>query len=248
MVERVERVGTGVAGLDDLIEGGLKRGSITLVAGPTGTLKTIFSTQYIVGGARDFGETGIFITLEERVSGIKESLPVFNEEMRRLEAEKKVHLLDLSSLRKKKPQFGESKMRYTITIDVLIDTIKKLIQKYNAQRLVIDSISVLGLLYKNQSDMRDDLFILMDFLRETGLTTLLITEIEEEFKDVKVSRFGIEEFLADGVIHLGYTRTKGVLRRWVSIRKMRFTDHNLDMHPIRLTEKGVEIVSAEKIY
>ena len=242
-----DRIKTGILGLDDLIKGGFKKGSINILAGPTGTFKTIVASQYIFHGAKDFGEPGIYLTLEERAEGLKESLSSFNMNVDSL-GEGKFHIVDLSYMRKKKPQFGENKQRYNVSLDVLINTIKNLAGIYKIERLVVDSISVLWLLYKDQADMRDDLFIFTDFLREIGLTTLLITEIEEEFKDTRVSRFGIEEFLADGVIVLGYTRSKGELRRWISIRKMRFTDHNLDMHPIRLTDKGVEVVSSEKIY
>jgi len=244
----IERIKTGIPGMDDLIEGGIKQGSITLLAGPTGTLKTIISSQFIYNGAKEYGEGGIYLTLEEKEDGIRQSLANFGMDVDAPEVKDKIQIVDLSGLRKRKPQFGESKERYAISVDVLMETITSITQKSDVKRLVIDSISILGLLYKDQSDMRDDLFIFTEFLRESGLTSLLVTEIEEEYRGKRVSRFGLEEFLADGVVVLGYTQSKGELRRWATVRKMRFTDHNLHMHPVRITPCGVEIVSTEKIY
>jgi len=241
-----DRVKTGITGLDDLIQGGLKSGSVTLFSGPAGSLKTIMASQFIYNGAKKFDEVCAYVTLEESVDNIRESLNTFKMDTKELEAAGKLHILDLGTMRKIKPEFGEE--QEIPTMKEIANTLKTLTKKSDLKRVAIDSVSILGLLSEGSSEMRDDLFILTDKLRELGITTVLLTEIEEEHRDTKVSRFGIEEFLADGVIVLGFTRSKGEFKRWLYVRKMRFTDHNVDLHPVRVTDKGVEVISAEKIY
>jgi len=243
----MERVKTGIPGLDDLMHGGLPKGSVTLLSGPAGCLKTIISGQYIYRGAVDYNEPGIYVTLEERAEGIRKSLGSFNMDVQKQEDTGKMAMIDLGEIRRK-TVFQSDKSSPVFTSPILMKALNETTKTLKASRLVIDSLSIIGVLYDNAAVMREDLFKLIEYVRDMNVTALLITEVEERYKDTMVSRFGSEEFLCDGVILLGYTRTKGEFKRWVAVRKMRFISHDSDFHTIRLTDNGVEVVAMEKIY
>jgi len=243
----MERVKTGIPGLDDLLNGGLPKGSITLLSGPSGSLKTLLSGQYIYRGVTDYNEPGVYITLEERADGIRKAMSSFNMDFKKYEDERKITLLDMGDMRRKS-LFQLDKSTPTFTSPMLMKALGDMSKNIKFNRLVIDSLSILGVLYDNPAVMREDLFRLVEYIRDINCTSLLISEVEERYKDTMVSRFGSEEFLCDGVILLGYTRTAGEFKRWVSVRKMRLSSHDSDMHKLRVTESGVEVVAMEKLY
>jgi len=243
----MDRVKTGIPGLDNLLGGGLPKGSLTLLSGPSGSLKTIIAGQYIHNGITQYNEPGIYVTLEERSDGIRKSLSSFGMDFNRLVEDGKLIMLDLGDIRKKYV-FQTDKYNSVFTSSILIKALAEATKNMKPARLVIDSLSIIGVLYDNPAAMREDLFKLIEYIRDLTATAMLITEVEERYKDTMVSRFGSEEFLSDGVILLGYTRAKGEFKRWLSVRKMRFTNHDSDLHPLRLTENGVEVVATEKLY
>jgi KaiC/GvpD/RAD55 family RecA-like ATPase len=121
-------------------------------------------------------------------------------------------------------------------IDTLLDTIHKRATEVNAQRLVFDSLAQLGLPYGDPVLLRRDIMRLGALLRELGCTTLLITEMVEG--ETRISRYGVEEFLAQGVIILHLSPTYRALQ----VSKMRGTRHDIGLHRMRFTEKGLLVV------
>lgn len=225
-----ERVETGIPGFDELIEGGLIRGSTYLVAGQTGTGKSIFSVQYILNGLRK-GEPGVYITLEQSMEEILADMSRFgweNELKKYIDAGK---LAIVSSV--------------PTSIKDLQETAFANIRRVNAKRFVLDSLSVATMGWKVSTmdigKVRGEIFDFMRTLEHTGLTSLLITEIPEG--DVrKISRFGFEEFIADGVIILHYLEyAAGGTPRSLIVRKMRRTSHGTDIYPIEITKDGLVI-------
>lgn len=228
-----ERVETGIPGFDKLIEGGLIRGSTYLVAGQTGTGKSIFSVQYILNGLRK-GEPGVYITLEQSTEEIIEDMSKFGwgEELKKYMDSGKLAIV--SSV--------------PTSIKDLQETALTNIRRVGAKRFVLDSLSVATMSWKVSSmdigKVRSEIFDFMRTLEHTGLTSLLITEIPEG--DVKkISRFGFEEFIADGVIILHYLEyAAGGTPRSLIIRKMRRTNHGTDIYPIEITKDGLVVKKA----
>jgi len=127
----------------------------------------------------------------------------------------------------------------TITIDQLLDTIHSSVIAIDAKRIVFDSVAALGLPYGDPIQLRRDLHRLCAMLRELGCTALLLTERPEE--ENRITRYDIEQFVAQGVIVLHFSRT----HRGIEIRKMRGTRHETDVHTMRLTDRGIVVHPGE---
>lgn len=221
------RVESGIPGLDKLLGGGLIEDSVILVTGETGTGKTILCSQFLWHGLKK-GETCIFITLEEDPEDIKEDVRAFK--------------WDLAKYEKK----GLFRIIYHDPAQVnnlgsmIIDEIKNL----KAKRLVIDSTSLIGLNMQEVSQIRKLLFNTINVIKKNKCTALITSEIPEGMRGL--SKFGVEEFVVDGIIVLNYLEyAAGGLDRSLIIRKMRRTDHGKDIYPIEITSKGIVVKPVE---
>ena len=225
----VERVESGIPGLDKLIEGGFVKNSMNLVAGQTGTGKTLFCMQYLLNGLKK-GENGVYITLEQKEDDILQDIGRFgwDIEFQKYIKAGKVILVPLE------PAGME---------ELTIATVNY-VKKVNAKRFVLDSLSVATMGWKigelDLTKIRAEVFSFMKSLKSLGVTSLLITEIPET--DLKaLSRYGFEEFLADGVIRITYEPMGGQYSRSLLVRKLRRTKHNEDIHPLEIGNKGVVV-------
>ena len=221
----VERMTTGIPGLDKLVDGGLVKGSTTLVTGGAGTGKTIFCAQFIWEGLQK-GENCMFLTLEERPEDIIADVAAFG--------------WDLESYRKR----GKLVLEYRDPFEVT-DIVAPLIDKIKAnriQRVAIDSTSTLGLYFSNPFEVRKQLFKLLMALKNTGATAVLTAEVADE--GTKLSRFGVEEFIVDGVIMLHYLGIGESVYNSLQVRKMRQTPHAKDVFPMEIGNKGITIKKA----
>lgn len=234
------RVTSGVRGFDELIQGGFPRNTVNLISGPAGSVKSLFAYQYFYTASNDNDSPGIFLALEENRSNIERAMSHFNMDLKAKEEEKKLFLFDLGEIRaKKRAQNGKMLMGFAELEDFLED----LLSTVDAKRLVIDSISALGLSYGRSEELREEMFAFTRFLREKNVTSLLVSEsIEGE----GLTRYGIEQFLADSFIVMGLEEIKGIFRRFITIRKMRFTKHSNAKHVVLIGRNGIE-VSKEKI-
>jgi circadian clock protein KaiC len=218
----MSRVPTGIPGLDPLLEGGFVPGSTILVSGEAGSGKTIFCTQFI-WNALCMGENGVYITLQESPEDIKQDIMSFGRDFEVAEKRDQLRIIYAEPHDLKK----------------LVKTITKNVKDINAKRLVIDSITLIGEEAKN---VRRTLINLCRILKSLGITSLLISEVEEETK--KLGRFGIEEFIVDGVILLQYMEyAAGGATRSLLIKKMRRTKHGTDVYPFEITDKGIVVKS-----
>jgi KaiC/GvpD/RAD55 family RecA-like ATPase len=239
------RVRTGIPGLDDLIEGGFPDKTVNLVVGPTGSAKTLFGMQFIYAGAKDFDEVGIYLTLEERRENIQRAMKGFGMDVEKYEKEGKLILVDVGKIRTKVPSDGDLK-KVTVGFGKLTNFLEKFLKSTKAKRLVLDSITAAGLYYKEQDVMRQELFAFTSFLQNTDITSLFITESLNETGDM--TRYGVEQFIADSFINLGLERVGTELRRTITVRKMRFTRHNTRVHPLLITNKGIVIESEAEVF
>jgi KaiC/GvpD/RAD55 family RecA-like ATPase len=219
--DSVARIPTGIPKLDSLLEGGFEQGSVVMVTGGTGTGKTIFSLHFLWEGLKK-GEPCVYLSLEEEPEEIKADARQFGWDLEPYEKKGLFRIIFHDPFE-------------TDVSSVLVNQIEYV----KAKRLVVDSISMLGLYMKDQATVRKQLGKLMKSVKKTGCTSLLVSEIPESSK--ALSRFGVEEFVVDGVIVMNYLGIADDTNRSLQIRKMRRTKHGKDVYPYKIGSTGIEI-------
>jgi KaiC/GvpD/RAD55 family RecA-like ATPase len=228
----MERIRTGIKGLDELVEGGFPQGSTVLVSGGTGTGKTIFSTQYIYNGAVQYNEPGLFVTVESNPKNIAWNMESFGWDIRKMQEEKKINIyrLHLGPKRSFSDQLKEE-----------LDTITSIVKELGIKRIAVDSTTAFASLIHDPSEIRSLLFRFGDGLKELDCTTLMTAETKSEKNTF--SAFGVEEFMADGVIVLYFMPPN----RSLFVRKMRGTKHDKNVHPFDMTGEGIIVKPKEQV-
>ncbi len=241
----IERLSTGIIGLDDKIEGGYVKGSVNFLTGKTGTGKTAFCASFLyVGALRN--EKGIYITTEEREEDIKNDIKaMFDWDIEKLEAD---GLIRFISMRPEFPMKITSKEEFATAIRLymynLISRIESYIKDFGAERVVIDSVSLIEAFIKDDYTRKVALMKLIDKLKELGVTSILTGTVQEDSNALSLS--GVVEFLADSIIKLDFVPIAEEFRRTVIIRKMRRTDHTVLIHPFEITKKGIKIIEIKE--
>ncbi|MEM5835098.1 MAG: ATPase domain-containing protein [Candidatus Aenigmatarchaeota archaeon] len=238
----VERISTGIEGLDEIIEGGYPKNSVILVSGGPGTGKTLFCLQYLYSGAKN-GEFGIYLTFEEEPKDLKDAAKRVGID---LEATNKIKIIKIENL---------------VDVPQIIKVLEEEIKKNDAKRLVIDSISSLEILAstfpsvgldvspiklkegyvitpQKEAIIRKFLYNLVKYLRSLKVTTILTSEAQNE----KYSRSGVIEFIADGVIKLTAEAVGNVLERNLFVVKMRKTKIEGGLYRIAIEKGGIRIL------
>ncbi|MCS7120292.1 MAG: ATPase domain-containing protein [Nitrososphaerota archaeon] len=245
-----ERVQTGIDGFDGLIEGGLPRGYCYAIVGGPGTGKTTFAVQFICTGILRFGENGIYVTLEEPPYSIANSALRYGWNMYDLEEKRRLAIVDASPIRAEGQQ-GRYVIKAGIgteefSVDGLIGAINDARRKIEAKRCVVDSVSALQIQYRDEFESRQGLLRLVKALTEMRLTTLLLVESREE--NPNMQRYGTEEFLAHGVIHLHSYRIRDSIVRAVEVRKMRGVKITDRICPYDFTSNGIIVYPGESVF
>ncbi len=229
-MKKIERVETGIGGLDKLIQGGLVKGSASLVSGGTGTGKTIFCCQFLKRGLEK-GESCLFITFEESVNDILGDAASFGWDLGRHVKSGKLVFEYVDPL--------EAKTR----LGSIDEFVKKTVKEKKIARIAIDSISVFGLYLADHYEFRKDLHKLLETLKGTGATSVLTAEAVNSS-----TRFTIEEFVADALINLyGLKIGEGNFRS-LQVVKMRRTRHAEDVFPFEFTKTGIVVKSKESVF
>lgn len=222
-----ERVKSGIEGLDELLNGGFIPNSSILVMGTTGAGKTIFASQFIYWGAKEYNETGVYLSFEEPVESIKETAAVLG--------------MDFDELKGKVVFLNFDPRRHIELKEMLHTTVLK----SKAKRVVIDTISAWGPYVGSVSAIRRNLFELNYMLKKLGVTTLLTSEVP--LGEKIASRFQVEEFIADCIIVLNYLRKEKYFERSLIVWKMRRSDHSKGVHPFEITKNGIVVYPKEFI-
>src|SRR3989338_1110793 len=174
MAPGIERVKTGVFGLDDLLEGGFPKGRTILLSGGPGTGKTIMGIQYVYKGIVDYGEPAVYATIDEQPSHIREDMLRFGWDLEKLESQNKLAMIDIGSARIGLPsEETHSIPNLDFSIDRMINKITKTAQEIGAKRLVIDSVSSLGAQIGEEKEIRKAIMKLSYLLPKTSVTTVL---------------------------------------------------------------------------
>ncbi|MEM2673385.1 MAG: ATPase domain-containing protein [Candidatus Bathyarchaeia archaeon] len=204
----IERVPSGISGLNEIIGGGFPKGSLIILAGNPGTGKTIFSASFLYHGIIDHGERGVYASFSESRGTFLNNMRTIGFDFEGLEKAGKFRFLDLITAKEE-------------ATPAIMETILREVSEAGAKRLVVDSFSAIAQAFKETHEVRVLLHtILSRITRFLGCTTLLI--VENPYGEEKIG-FGIEEFVADGIILLKRSRLDGRILRELELFKMRGT-------------------------
>ena len=229
---------TGIKRLDELLGGGFPRGACVLISGSSGVGKTILSTQYLFNGATRFDESGTYITLTEPLFKTLRNLQKFAFYDEEAVKSATVGILDMRTMA---PRIGVKKGIILLeNPDVILNVIEEAVRKNSSKRLVLDSITAICYALKNVDKIRAFIFGLGTVLAGLDCTTILTSEVPP--RQYKYSVYGVEEFIADGVVMLDQFERKGTLIRTLQIIKMRGVGHGREKHILDISEDGIRLL------
>lgn len=229
-----ERVKTGVAGLDTIAHGGIIRGKVTLVAGTTGSGKTILGAQFLAAGA-SVGEGVVFVTFEEPADELRLSLKAFGWDVLKFEQQGVWRWVDCSPREEAAhPEYANEEYDFS----ALLARIEHAVKAINAKRVVIDSLNALLMRFSNGKHIRNDMLQLALMLRQLAVTSIITTERSDDYGPVSETK--IIEFIVDCVVILRNVLEREKRRRTVEILKFRGGGHIKGEFPFGiLPDQGV---------
>ncbi len=238
----MERVPTGIRGLDSLTDGGFPQNTVNLVSGPAGSAKSIFCMEFLYNGAVKWKERGIFVALEDSRADVKRAMQHFGMDIDGLESSGMVQIIDLGEMRR---EYNLEKSRGMLSLSTISEIINSQLSATNAKRVAVDSLSAAGLYYRSPEELREEMFTFCRELKDKKVTSVVTTE---SIEGKSLTRYEIEQFVTDSFIVLGLEPVKGELRRTITIRKMRFTRHDTARHPFLIGKNGIEVIAEEKVF
>lgn len=223
---------TGIAGLDAVTGGGLPRGRPTLVCGNAGCGKTLLAMEFLVRGAMEFDEPGVFIAFEETEHELTQNVRSLGFDLDELAQQRKVLLDHVRVERSEIEETGEFDLDgLFIRLGYAIDTI-------GARRVVLDTIESLFSGLSNQAILRAELRRLFGWLKDKGVTAV----ITGERGDGQLTRQGLEEYVSDCVILLDHRVNDQVSTRRLRVVKYRGTAHGTNEYPFVIDEHGISVL------
>jgi len=244
----VARTPTGIPGLDEILGGGFPQGRVVLVLGEPGAGKTILSSQYIANGISKFGENGLFVSMEEGKGHYWREMGAFGWDLESAEKTGKFNFVDASPIRTIPGEVRIGKLtigRQDFSLISLLEVIRSSAKAVDAQRIVVDPVSLLLYQYADESQRRKALLDLVEALAETGATCLLSSELRRV--GLKGRTVQIEEYLVHGVILMQTIAAGRTMERIIQVEKMRETQIDRQPRPYRITEKGIEVYPRESV-
>lgn len=239
------RVPTGIEGFDELCEGGLVRDRTYLLSGTCGSGKTIFSLQFLYNGIKNFNESGIFVATEERPKQIRENALEFGWDLKALEDEGKLAFIDATSTKlniKSREKYVDVR---PFDMKFMINQIVSIQEEINAKRSVVDSSTSIGFYIQDPSKIRIELLKLSITLEILGMTSLITCEIVDESNP---NRFGVENFVTDGVIAMYFKRIENERVHSLEIFKMRGSAHSTKLSPYEISSEGIIVHPHDELY
>lgn len=241
-----ERLTTGIMGLDKHMEGGWVKGSSNLVTGKTGTGKTAFSVSFLYDGAKR-NEPGLYVTTEERVKDVKgDVLAMFGWELDPLEKKGMIQFLSIMPTIPNK-MISSDKLAQLIKLYIfnLSNKIAIAIKKSKAERVVIDSMSLIEMFIRDEYFAKVAMMQLVEKLKNMGVTSVLTSTIPETTE--ALSGKGIVEFIVDSIVKLDFIPVTEEFKRTLLIRKQRRTNHSTLVHPMDITPNGLKLIEVKSI-
>lgn len=227
-----KRLNSGILGFDKLIEGGFEKNSVNIIIGTSGSGKTIFATQFLMGGIMN-NENVLYITFEEKKEEFYNNMSDFEWDLDALEKSGKFTFLE----------YSPEKVR--AMLEEGGGEIERIVIKKNITRMVIDSITSFALLFNDELAKREAALSLFSIIRKWKCACMLTLE-DDPIKKEKTDSSGIE-FEADSIIRIYSVIQKNKRERLLEIFKMRGTKHSTEIHRIEIKKNGIFIGSTGRL-
>ncbi|MFL6360092.1 MAG: ATPase domain-containing protein [Nitrososphaeraceae archaeon] len=230
-MDTLERISTGTPGLDPLIEGGIPKGSTVMIAGKSGSGKTILCSQFVYYGLTNKNENGLYISFSESKAQFYTNIKTLGMDFDKFERQGKFTYLDFTSLTKD-------------GIQDILEEILAIIRTTNPKRVVLDSFSAISLAFEHQTEARNAIHVLLGkIMRSEGSTSLLVMEIPHGTQNIG---YGIEESVVDGIIQLEHSEdnTSPIILR---VFKMRGTAINREPHVCTIIRNGIVLYPKQSL-
>ncbi|NVM65159.1 circadian clock protein KaiC [Mucilaginibacter sp. SG538B] len=231
--EQLPKTPTGITGLDEITGGGLPNGRPTLICGEAGCGKTLMSLEFIVRGATEFNEPGVFMAFEEKADELASNVASLGFDLLKLQDDKKLRLDHVHIDRSEIEETGEYDLEgLFIRLGFAIDSI-------GAKRVVLDTLENLFSGLSNQTILRAELRRLFAFLKEKGVTAIITGEKGD---GSSLTRQGLEEYVSDCVILLDHRVINQISTRRLRVVKYRGTQHGTNEYPFLIDEDGISVL------
>jgi circadian clock protein KaiC len=227
---------TGIAGLDEITNGGIPRGRPTLICGAAGCGKTLFGIEFLVNGAMH-GEPGVFVAFEERPEELAQNVTSLGFDLQKLQKQKKLFVEYIHIERSEIDETGE------YDLDGLFFRLADAIDTVGAKRIVLDTLETLFSGFNNEAILRAELRRLFRWLKDRGMTAV----ITAERGDGALTRQGLEEYVSDCVILLDHRLSDQVATRRLRVVKYRGTPHGTNEYPFLIDKDGIDVLPITSI-
>jgi KaiC domain protein len=230
----IPRLDLGIRGLDEMIQGGVPERSLMVVMGSAGTGKTTFGLQFLNRGLRE-DEHAVYITLEESQDAVRQAAVEKGWPFDEYIDDDRLAIVDLDPI----------EMANSLTS--IRGDLPRLIEDFDADRLVLDSVSLLEMMYNDPAKRRTEVFDFTKSLKRAGVTTMVTSEASDT--NTYTSKHGIIEYLTDAVFVLQYVRTEfQETRLAVEIQKIRNANHSRETKPYEITGEGISVYRQANIF
>jgi circadian clock protein KaiC len=230
--ERLEKAPTGIVGLDEVTLGGLPRGRATLICGSAGCGKTMLAVEFLVNGVRDYGEPGVFVAFEETREELVVNAASLDFDLGKLVRAGKLAIDHVHIDPNEIAETGD------YDLEGLFIRLKYAIESVGAKRVVLDTIETLFSGFTNTALLRAEIRRLFQFLKSFGVTAIVTGERGEN----ALTRFGLEEYVADCVILLDHRVMDQITTRRMRIVKYRGSSHGTNEYPFIIDEQGFSVL------
>lgn len=236
-LEGLKKEPTGISGFDEITLGGLPHGRPSLVCGSAGAGKTLFAMEFLVRGATQYNEPGVFMSFEESDEELSQNVASLGFDLKQLVADKKL-LLDYVFIER-----SEIQETGDYDLEGLFLRLEHAIDAIGAKRVVLDTLEALFSGLPNEAILRAELRRLFRWLKDKGMTAVITCERGEG----TLTRYGLEEYVADCVILLDHRVQNQISTRRMRIVKYRGTSHGTNEYPFFINERGFSVLPITSI-
>ena len=231
------KAATGIRGLDEVTGGGLPKGRTTLICGSAGCGKTMLAMEFLVRGAQEYDQAGVFISFEETPDDLAQNVASLGFDLKALAARKKLLVDHIRVVRSEIEETG------TYDLEGLFIRLALAIDSVGAKRVVLDTLEALFGGFSNTAILRAEIRRLFEWLKQRGVTAI----VTAERGDGTLTRHGLEEYVSDCVILLDHRVVNQLTARRLRIVKYRGSAHGSDEYPFLIRSNGISVVPITSI-